>query len=159
MPPKSTAAAARPGAQQQQGIAAWLTNNLPQIAIMVFAVYWLWGQFGPVNPGPYLDLAAKIRRGEAVLVDIREPGEWAGGVAEPAYLLSMSSKGSPKWAKLLEAHKDKEIVLYCRSGTRAGIMASQLRGQGYKAVNGGHINGWSKSGLPVRQPRQDELRG
>ena len=36
------------------------------------------------------ECAQRIRAGEAVLIDVREPGEWSSGVAEHAVLLSLT---------------------------------------------------------------------
>jgi adenylyltransferase/sulfurtransferase len=44
----------------------------------------------------------------------------------------------------LEPHKDKEIVVYCRSGGRSGQCVKFMRAQGYNAVNlAGGTLAWS----------------
>jgi rhodanese-related sulfurtransferase len=100
------------------------------------------------------DAAAKVAAGTAVLIDVREPDEWAGGVAEPALLCSLSDLRGPRaqWKTLLEENKDKELILYCASGARSGIAAGMLRKEGYNAVNAGGYGSWRAAGLPVRQP-------
>lgn len=100
------------------------------------------------------DAAAKVAAGTAVLIDVREPDEWTGGVASPAILASLSDLRGPRaqWKPLLEENKDKELILYCASGARSGIAAGMLRKEGYNAVNAGGYGGWSAAGLPVRQP-------
>ena len=96
--------------------------------------------------------AARVAAGTAVLIDVREPGEWAGGVAEPALLCSLSDLRGPRaqWKSVLEANRDKELILYCASGARSGIAAGMLRKEGFNAVNGGGFGGWRGAGLPVR---------
>jgi len=86
------------------------------------------------------------------LIDVREPGEWAGGVAEPALLCSLSDLRGPRaqWKSVLEANRDKELILYCASGARSGLAAGILRKEGFNAVNGGGFGGWRGAGLPVR---------
>lgn len=100
------------------------------------------------------DAAARVAAGTAVLIDVREPDEWAGGVAEPAKLCSLSDLRGPRaqWEAVLEENKDKELILYCASGNRSGIVAGMLRKEGYNAVNAGGYSGWRAAGLPVRQP-------
>jgi rhodanese-related sulfurtransferase len=100
--------------------------------------------------------AAKlIAEGKAVLVDCREPSEWAEtGVAAPAVLLAKSDfDGAQKdWKPFLEKNAGKEIILYCRSGNRAGIVGSALAEKGFKVANAGAFKTWADAGLPVRKP-------
>ncbi len=100
------------------------------------------------------EAAEKIEAGTAVLIDVREPAEYGGGVAGPALLLPMSDFRGPrnKWAPVLEANREKELILYCASGARSGLVAGTLRGEGYRVVNIGGYSGWRSAGLPVRQP-------
>lgn len=100
------------------------------------------------------EAAARVAAGTAVLIDVREPDEWAGGVAGPAALCSFGDlRGSrAQWKAVLEANKDKELILYCASGARSGMAAGMLRKEGYNAVNAGGFGGWRSAGLPVRQP-------
>jgi rhodanese-related sulfurtransferase len=101
------------------------------------------------------DAAALVRDGKAVLVDVREPAEWKEtGVAQPAVLLEKSDFDGAKtaWAPFLEkTGKDKTVILYCRSGKRAGIVAEALAAQGYRVANAGDMKDWADAGLPVRQ--------
>jgi len=98
------------------------------------------------------EAAARVAAGTAVLIDVREPGEWAGGVAEHALLCSLSDLRGPRaqWKSVLEANRDKELILYCASGARSGIAAGILRKEGFNAVNCGGFGGWRGAGLPVR---------
>jgi rhodanese-related sulfurtransferase len=97
---------------------------------------------------------ARIKAGTAVLVDVREPGEWRDGVAVPASLLAASDyRGARKqWAGFLRDNKDKEIILYCASGMRSGMLAMSLKKDGYKVANLGGFGTWTGAGLPVRKP-------
>ena len=107
---------------------------------------------GPsINPA---EAAERVAAGTAVLIDVREPDEWSGGVAEPALLSSLSDlRGArAQWAAVLEANKDKELILYCASGARSGVAASILRKEGFNVVNAGGFASWRSAGLPVRQP-------
>ena len=100
------------------------------------------------------EAAARVASGKAVLIDVREPGEWSGGVAEPALLCSLSDlRGArAQWKSVLEANRGKELILYCASGARSGLAAGVLRKEGFNAVNCGGFGGWRGAGLPVRQP-------
>lgn len=100
------------------------------------------------------DAAKLVADGKAVLVDVREPAEWAdAGVAKPAVLLPKSDfDGDQKlWKQFLAQNGDKQVILYCRSGGRAGAVAEALAEKGIKAANGGSLKDWTKAGLPVRK--------
>jgi rhodanese-related sulfurtransferase len=96
---------------------------------------------------------AKLAAGTAVLVDVREPGEWKSGVAAPAALLPGSDLLGErrKWKKFLAANKGKEVILYCASGIRSGNAAMILRKEGFKTANLGSFRRWAGAGLPVRK--------
>ncbi len=100
------------------------------------------------------DAAAKVAAGEAVLVDVREPGEWQQGVAAPAVLLPLSDlRGERKeWKAFLEKVGDKPILLYCRSGNRSGQAAAILAQEGKTVANAGAFKDWEAAGLPTRKP-------
>ena len=96
----------------------------------------------------------KLAEGTAVLVDVREPGEWRSGVAAPAELLPLSDlQGArTKWAPFLAANKNKEILVYCVSGIRSGSAAMILKREGFKVANVGSYRRWAGAGLPTRKP-------
>lgn len=101
------------------------------------------------------DAARRVAEGTAVLVDVREPAECTeSGVAAPAVLLPMSDfRGDQKlWKPFLESVKGKEVILYCRSGGRAGNVGEKLAAQGVKVANAGGFKDWAAEKLPTRQP-------
>ena len=100
------------------------------------------------------EAAKLVADGKAVLVDVREAKEWAEtGVATPAVLLAKSDFDSAKkdWTPFLEKNAGKEIILYCRSGGRAGVIGTALAAQGVKVANAGGLKDWEAAGLPVRK--------
>jgi len=91
------------------------------------------------------DAEAQVREG-AVLLDVREPEEWANGHAPGAEPLPMG--------QIVDAidrvPKDRRIVAVCRSGARSGRVTEFLAAQGYDCVNlAGGMNAWVAAGLPV----------
>lgn len=101
------------------------------------------------------EVAERLKAGDAVLIDVREPNEWKStGVAEPAVLLAMSDlRGSRvTWKPFLEKNRDKTLLLICRSGNRSGQVAAVLAKEGYKTINVGAFAAWKAAGLPVRKP-------
>lgn len=100
------------------------------------------------------EAAKRLQAGHAVLIDVREPHEWAAsGVAAPAVLLPLSDlKGDrTQWAPFLTAHRGQELILYCRSGNRSGIAGRILAREGWNVTNAGAFKTWQSAGLPVRE--------
>lgn len=83
--------------------------------------------------GQTADLKTIIEQG-AFLVDVREPGEFAGGTAKGAVNIPLGTVASQ-----LEKFKGKEnIIVFCRSGNRSGQAKIILEQNGFKnVVNGG----------------------
>lgn len=124
------------------------------LILLVVAVFLLVRYFlaGPsITPA---EAAARVAAGNAVLIDVREPGEWTGGVAEPAVLCSFSDLRGMRaqWSKVLEANRGKQLILYCASGARSGLAAGMLRKEGFEAFNCGGMGSWHGADLPVRRP-------
>ena len=89
-----------------------------------------------------------------MLVDCREASEWADtGVAAPATLLPKSDFDGDKklWKEFLAKNKGKQVILYCRGGSRAGTVAAALNEQGVAAANAGGFKDWTAAGLPTRK--------
>jgi rhodanese-related sulfurtransferase len=100
--------------------------------------------------------AQLVADGKAVLVDIREPSEWAeAGVAAPAVLLPKSDFDGEKkaWKDFLAKVGDKQIILYCRSGRRAETVGQALAAEGKSVANAGGLKDWVAAGLPVREAK------
>lgn len=108
------------------------------------------------RPGINLEAAkAALKSGTAVLVDVREEGEWSSGVAKQAALMPLSDlRGSrTQWRDFLAQQAGKQLLLYCHSGTRSGIAAAQLRKEGVDAVNTGSLRDWDRAGWPICTPK------
>jgi rhodanese-related sulfurtransferase len=94
-----------------------------------------------------------VAEGKAVLVDCREPTEWQEtGVAAPAVLLSKSDfdADQTQWKEFLAKHQGKQILVYCRTGSRSRQVANALAGKGVAASNVGGLKDWTAAGLPTR---------
>lgn len=107
------------------------------------------------------DAAQLVAEGKAVLVDCREPSEWAEtGVAAPAALLPKSDfdGAQAQWKEFLAKHEGKQILVYCRSGRRSGLVAAALAEKGVKAANVGGLQDWTAAGLPTRKVDAPEAK-
>jgi len=86
----------------------------------------------------------------AYVLDVRSPEEYAAGHVPGAVNIPYDQVAS----RLAEVPKDKDVVLYCKSGRRAGIAAEALANQGYTRLQHleGDIVAWVEKGRPVETP-------
>jgi DMSO/TMAO reductase YedYZ molybdopterin-dependent catalytic subunit/rhodanese-related sulfurtransferase len=90
--------------------------------------------------------AAALVDAGALLIDVREPGEWQGGHVAQAWLLPMGQVARHR----SDLPQDRRIVVVCRSGGRSAAVAEALRAWGLDAVNlSGGMTAWGLAGLPV----------
>lgn len=83
---------------------------------------------------------------DAVLIDVREPREYAEGHVPGALLMPMSRLAS----RLDELDRSLPVHVICRSGNRSGAMADLLEAQGFEPRNVvGGTQAWVDAGLPV----------
>jgi rhodanese-related sulfurtransferase len=110
--------------------------------------------FTPAPRFAAVDCFARVRSGAAVLIDVREPHEWPGGVAKGAVLLPLRdlSGSRTQWQPFLADNAGRELLLYCGAGVRSGMAARVLASEGFRAANAGSFSEWSAAGWPVVQP-------
>lgn len=84
------------------------------------------------------------------VLDVRTPQEFAEGHVPGAVNISHDQLA----ARLAEVPKDQDVVLYCRSGRRAGMAADVLRAHGYTRLShlDGDMQAWVANGRPVAKP-------
>jgi rhodanese-related sulfurtransferase len=87
------------------------------------------------------------RREDMLLLDIRTPAEVAQGAIPGAELLPMHLIP----VRLGEIPKDRDVVLYCRSGARSYQACAYLMQQGYDRVLNlrGGIIAWARHGFDI----------
>lgn len=93
-------------------------------------------------------LHGRIASGEDVLlVDIRTPAEIAQGAIPDAMQLPMHLIP----IRMNELPKDRDVVLYCRSGARSYQACAYMLQQGYDRVLNlrGGIIAWARHGYPI----------
>jgi rhodanese-related sulfurtransferase len=97
-------------------------------------------------------LQSRLSGGEQIVViDVREPDEFARGKIPGAYTIPRG---------VLEMQVDgrlpleSTIVLYCGGGARSALACKSLADMGYDKVENlqGGWQSWVNSGLPVEQP-------
>ncbi len=99
---------------------------------------------------PYEEIRALEARSRmdagAILVDVREPQEWAAGHVEGARHLPLAQLGQ----RQRELPVGRPVITVCRSGARSARAATLLAGQGREVSNlDGGMRAWAAGGLPV----------
>ena len=84
-----------------------------------------------------------------VLLDVRSKEEYNDGHVEGA--INISHDAIEENIALLEQYKSEKIVVYCRSGRRAGLAIDILTQNGFSNIQHltGDMNGWLEAKLPV----------
>lgn len=96
-----------------------------------------------------------------VLIDVREPMEFAAGhlpgsINIPRGMLEFQVDIHPAVANLAEpalSHRERPVVVYCRTGGRAALAADALQRLGFTDVRSiaGGIEACIAAGLPLSQ--------
>ncbi len=95
------------------------------------------------------ELAAMIERGEAVVIDVREPDEFAEGHIPSARNMPLSAFDPAA----LPHEEGKHLILNCAGGRRSGMALDQCStAQSHVDTHlAGGIGAWEKSGLPIEK--------
>lgn len=88
-------------------------------------------------------------RDDVVLIDVREPEEYAAGHIPGVRLIPMGEVPS----RLNEIPTDKTVIVTCRSGNRSGQITDFLRRNGFTRVHNmqGGLLAWQRAGYPVEK--------
>jgi phage shock protein E len=80
-----------------------------------------------------------------VVIDVREPYEFASGHVEGALNIPPTSlmAGAPE---LKNVNKDAELIVYCKTGSRSNVAIHYLKQMGYQNV----VNGINKDQVLAR---------
>ncbi len=97
------------------------------------------------------EAAAWLQSGEAVLIDVREPDEYAAARIDGAILAPLSQM--PAVWQALDLPADKKIIVQCLKGGRshqvcAFVGPTAANGQPLFNLSGG-IQAWHAANLPV----------
>jgi rhodanese-related sulfurtransferase len=96
------------------------------------------------------DAVRLINQEKAVLIDVREPAEFASGHAAGARNVPLASLDG---AKGLPSNKSVPLVVVCASGARSSRAVAQLRKAGYEKVHSltGGTSAWREASLPIEK--------
>ena len=116
-------------------------------------------------PGPVVvtemsphELNTRLKSAEVVLIDVREPQEYAAGRIYGALNFPLSTFDP----RALPSSSDRLVVLHCGSGKRSAAALEQCQRAGLEVRHhlAGGIAAWRNAGLPttVYDPGSDGLR-
>ncbi|GJL58300.1 MAG: MBL fold hydrolase [Nitrospirales bacterium] len=82
-----------------------------------------------------------------VVLDVRQPGEWAAGHIDRAQFVT----GSALPQQFEEIPRDRQVAVICGSGYRSSVAASFLQHHGYRNIVNvlGGMSAWKKANLPI----------
>ena len=95
------------------------------------------------------DAAAKLKDGEAVIVDVRETDEWDEEHIPGAIHMNRGTIELDIEEKVPDTNA--MIITHCGGGGRSALAAESLQKMGYKNVRSmaGGVKAWKAAGLPM----------
>ena len=134
----------------------FVRNNLLLFGVaLVSGGMLLWPLVRRSTGGPSVDVSRAtqlINREDALVLDVREPGEYDAGHILGARNVPLSRVDAAAGAGELK-RKDRTLIVYCESGDRAAKAAAALRKSGFEKVMllSGGLGAWKQAGLPVEK--------
>ena len=140
---------------QPQQLSEFVGNNWVLFAALVAIIALLVHNFlvtgkGSVDPTGATDL---INRKDALVVDVRPTADFMKGHIINAVNIPMN--GFKKQIGTLQKHKDKPILVTCRSGSQSSMACQQLRKEGFDDVHNlrGGVLAWESANLPLSKKK------
>jgi len=133
----------------------FIKNNLLLFTVAVASgAMLLWPLLRRSTGGPWVSPAQAtnlINREDALMVDVRDAGEYGAGHALGArnVPLAQLESGAGDAGK----KKDATLIVYCDTGDRSAKASAALKKQGYTKVVSlsGGFAAWKQAGLPVER--------
>lgn len=127
----------------------WMIILVAIVSGLMLAWPMIAGVRGKRNSLNTLGATQLINQKDAVVIDVRDQGEYAAG-----HILNAKSFPEKVFADRkneLEKLKSAPIIVSCDTGQRAGGAAQKLREMGFTEVYTlqGGLNAWRDAGLPV----------
>lgn len=118
------------------------------VVVVMLGVFVLMQKF-QASEGISVQQAQTMNQQGALLLDVREPQEYAEIHAPNATLIPLGELGSR--LNEIAPYKDKPIAVVCRSGRRSSKAVQLLKESGYTQVSNvaGGMNAWESAGLTV----------
>jgi rhodanese-related sulfurtransferase len=131
----------------------FVRNNLLLFVVaFVSGAMLLWPLFRRTAGGPWVNTAEAthlINREDALVVDVRDPGEYGAGHILGAKNVPLSRLNDAEVAK----RKERPVIVYDQGGERSSKAVAALKKQGFTRVVNltGGLRAWQQAGLPVEK--------
>ena len=129
-------------------------NPLLALTALVAGAILLWPLVRRTTGGPWVNTTRAIElinRQDALVLDVRDPGEYGAGHILGAKNLPLArvEEGAGEIAK----RKDRPVIVYDEDGQRTPKAAAALKRQGFTQVANlsGGLGAWRQAGLPVEK--------
>jgi rhodanese-related sulfurtransferase len=114
----------------------------------------LWPMVRRGTGGPWVTATQAVQlinKEDALVLDIREPGEYSAAHILNARNIPLKDLGAR--AKEIEKFKQKPVIVACDSGNRSGAAVPVLKNQGFANVYNlsGGLGAWQQAGLPTEK--------
>jgi rhodanese-related sulfurtransferase len=129
----------------------WVLFAALAVIVALLAHNLILGSKGSVDPVGATDL---INHRDALVLDVRPAADFAKGHIINAQNMPMN--GFKNQIGSLHKHKDKPIVVTCRSGSQSSQACHQLRKAGFSEVYNmrGGILAWQSANLPLSRKKR-----
>lgn len=129
-------------------------NILLFVVALVSGGMLLWPLVRRTTGGPWVNTTQAtylINREDALVVDVREPNEFAAGHVLGAKNLPLARLEAP--GADLAKKKERPVIVYCDGGERSAKALATLKKQGFTRVANlsGGLGAWQQAGLPVEK--------
>jgi rhodanese-related sulfurtransferase len=131
----------------------FVRNNLLFFVVaFVSGAMLLWPLFRRTAGGPWVTIAEAthlINREDALVLDVRDPGEYGAGHILGAKNVPLSRLNDAEVTK----RKDRPMIVYDEGGERSSKAVATLKKQGFTRVANltGGLRAWQQAGLPVEK--------
>jgi rhodanese-related sulfurtransferase len=129
----------------------WMLILVFVLSGAMLAWQWIAPRFSAVKSVNTAEATQLINRENALLLDVREPKEYAGGQLPSAIHIPLSQLSGR--ASELAKYTARPIIAYCDIGRRGRMAGGALAKAGFKAIYSldGGFAAWKKDGLPLEK--------
>jgi rhodanese-related sulfurtransferase len=129
-------------------------NLLLFVTALVSGAMLLWPLVRRSTGGPWVNPAQAthlINREDALIIDVREPAEFAAGHVLGAKNVPLARLDAP--APDLLKRKERPVIVYGDASDRAGKAAAALKKHGFTRITNlsGGLKAWQDAGLPLEK--------
>jgi thioredoxin len=119
-------------------------------------------QYKAEGEAQYKELTAQeakafIEKNNPLILDVRTPREYYSGYLPGAVLIPLQQL--TERVSEIEKYKDKEVLIYCRSGNRSTVAGEILIQKGFKKIYNirDGMRGWIKNKFDIKQAKPQKL--